>query len=122
MPPAPNSKFITNQVDLSRVKKVSPIETNWTVLTGAPCSGKTTLIDLLAERGCQAIEETGRIYIDSQLAKGCTLAELRSDESVFQRSLLDVRLSVEDGLPTDQPVGPRSGPAGFPQLLPCKWT
>ena len=36
------------------------IQTNWHVITGAVCSGKTTLIDLLADKGFQTVPEIGR--------------------------------------------------------------
>jgi predicted ATPase len=55
------------------------IGTNWHVLTGAACTGKTTLIDMLAERGFQTVAETARVYIDQELAKGRTLDELFAD-------------------------------------------
>lgn len=74
------------------------VQTKWHVITGAPCSGKTTLINMLADRGFDTLKEIGRWYVDSELAKGRTLAELRENEAVFQRTLLDLRLKRENGM------------------------
>jgi predicted ATPase len=71
---------------------------NWYVLTGAPCSGKTTLLKLLEEKGYQTVPELARVYIDKQLAKGRTLAELRQDELAFQRKILQFKIDYEKEL------------------------
>jgi len=34
------------------------VQTNWHVITGAACSGKTTMIDLLTDKGFQTVPET----------------------------------------------------------------
>ena len=49
------------------------IQTRWQVLTGSACTGKTTLIQLLAEEGYTVVYETARLYIDKELAKGRTI-------------------------------------------------
>ena len=48
------------------------VQTTWHVLTGAPSSGKTTLIDQLAGRGFQTAAEVARVYMERELAKGRT--------------------------------------------------
>ena len=53
------------------------VNTNWYVITGAPCSGKTTLIDQLADLGYNTVPEAGRKYIENELAKGRSLDEVR---------------------------------------------
>ena len=42
------------------------IKTNWNVITGGPCTGKTTVVDLLAKRGYKTTIEHARHYIDTQ--------------------------------------------------------
>ena len=91
-------KFRESELEPSLISFSSGIQTNWHVITGAPCSGKTTLISQLAKHGHYTVEEIGRKYIARELAKGRTLEELRSDESVFQRTLLDLRIKQELGL------------------------
>ena len=52
------------------------VQTNWCVLTGAACSGKTTTVDLLADRGYQTVPEAARPMIEREIAKGQTLEEV----------------------------------------------
>jgi len=66
----------TVKLDLDLLSTAFEIYTNWHVLTGAACSGKTTLIDMLANRGFKAAPETARLYIDEELARGRTIEEI----------------------------------------------
>ncbi len=71
---------------------------NWYVITGGPYAGKTTLINLLGEKGFKIIQEAARILIDEELAKGKTLAEIREDEQKFQEKILGMKLGIEKKL------------------------
>ncbi len=75
--------------------------TNWYVVTGAPCSGKTTLLDSLKERGYNVIPEVARTYIDTKLAGGISVEELRSDELKFQEDILKQKYKLEEALSKD---------------------
>jgi predicted ATPase len=79
-------------------------QTNWHVITGAPCSGKTTLIDLLATRGYQTAPEAGRIYLEREIAKGRTLEEIRADDSSVAPIINQLQCEIEDALPHDQAI------------------
>ena len=46
--------------------KHKEIITNWCVITGGPCTGKTTVVELLAQRGYKTTIEHARHYIDTQ--------------------------------------------------------
>ncbi len=74
------------------------MKTNWYVITGAPSSGKSTLIDYLSKEGYITYPETARIYIDEQLAKGVTLEELRKDENHFQETIFSRNQKLEEGI------------------------
>ena len=90
------------------------IQTNWHVIKGAPCSGKTTLIDLLSGKGHQTVPEIGRKYIKEKIAKGRTLAEIRADDIAFCYVIKDLQLETEHGLrPEDVIFLDR----GFPDCL-----
>ncbi|NIM94543.1 MAG: AAA family ATPase [Anaerolineales bacterium] len=91
-------RFWEVEIDSSLLSFSKGIQTNWHVITGAPCSGKTTLIETLTEHGFDTGVEIGRLYISSELANGRTLAEVRADELAFQRTLLELRLKREQGL------------------------
>jgi predicted ATPase len=74
------------------------VQTNWHVITGASCSGKTTLIDQLADKGFQTVPEVGRQYFESEMAKGRTNDEIREDRVALQHGIIDMQLKIEGGL------------------------
>lgn len=80
------------------------VQTNWQVITGAPCSGKSTLIRQLAESGCQTAPEAAREYYERQLAKGRTIEEIRGDKVASVQGILDMMLEIERGLEPDDVV------------------
>jgi predicted ATPase len=92
-------------LDDSRAMELDPdllstpfgVQTNWHVITGAACSGKTTLIDLLADKGFQTVPEVPRLYIEREVAKGRTLDELFGSEA-DERAVTDMQMRVEHGL------------------------
>jgi len=70
----------------------------WYAVTGAPCSGKTTLLNKLAEKGYHIVPEEAREYIDESLKKGTSVKELRKDETAFQSEILRRKYEVEKTL------------------------
>ena len=74
------------------------VQTNWHVVTGAPCSGKTTLIDQLTNKGFRTVPEIGRQYFERELAKGRTIDEIRENAVALTRRLIGLQLRVEAGL------------------------
>jgi predicted ATPase len=74
------------------------IQTSWHVITGAPCCGKTTLIDQLASQGFQTVPETARQYIEREMAERPAGHPIRADAAGLQRSIKDLQLSIERGL------------------------
>jgi predicted ATPase len=44
-------------------------KTNWYVITGAPCSGKTSVIRELEKRGYRVVHEVARAYIEGKRAE-----------------------------------------------------
>lgn len=71
---------------------------NWYVVTGAPSSGKTTILKLLKKKGYSVLYEVARIYIDQELKKGKTIKQIRRDEGEFQRKILDLKIQYENKL------------------------
>jgi len=78
--------------------------TQWIVITGAPCSGKTCVIDALARRGHRVKPEVARAYIDAEMGRGRTLAQVRADEAAFERHILYAKREIEAALPPDEPI------------------
>ena len=62
------------------------IQTKWCVITGASCSGKTTLIKMLAGNGFRTVPEAGRKYFERELAKGRVIEEIRADPAAYLES------------------------------------
>lgn len=71
------------------------IATNWYVITGAPCSGKTTVIREIERRGYFVVHEAARAYIEAKLAAGLSLARIRSDKLAFEHRILKEKVDIE---------------------------
>jgi len=78
--------------------------TNWYVITGAPCSGKTAVINELEKRGYRVVHETARAYIDQQLAAGRRLDQIKADERAFENHILNAKLAIESALPANETI------------------
>ena len=78
--------------------------TKWNVITGAPSSGKTAVVDELRRRGYQVVPEVARAIIDRELAKGKTLSQVKSDIHSFERSILMEKVRIEAELPLGQVI------------------
>ena len=76
----------------------------WYVITGAPCSGKTTIINALGRNGYMTKAEVARGYIEDGLSKGKSISEIRSDEQAFQNLIFFEKLRLEATLPKQQPI------------------
>lgn len=82
--------------------RVSIVQTNWHVITGAPSSGKTTLINQLAYQGYTIIPEIAREYIANLLASSLSLDEIQNNNRQLQRSILAKGLKRERLLKPNQ--------------------
>lgn len=80
-------------------------DTEWIVITGAPSSGKTSVINDLKARGYQVQDEVAREYIEACISRGLSLQEIRADGGVeLQRQILRLKLAREAVLPPDEIV------------------
>jgi len=77
-------------------------ETHWYVITGAPSSGKTTLLKELEELGYRVIHEVARAFIEMELEQGQTLGKIRADKETFENRVLHTKIAIEERLPKDQ--------------------
>jgi predicted ATPase len=78
------------------------VQTNWHVITGEACCGKTTLIDLLAGQGFQTVPEAGRQVVEREIAKGRAVEEVFRDGATSARMIMELQLRTEQRLqPTD---------------------
>ena len=79
-------------------------QTNWRIITGAPCSGKTSVIREIEQRGITVVHEVARAYIDRQLIQGLRLDQIKSDRPQFERHILHTKIRIEDSLTKTEPV------------------
>lgn len=79
-------------------------KTNWHVITGAPCSGKTSVIKALARAGYSVVHEAARAYIDEELKRGRRIDEIKSDEQTFEDRILKRKVQIEISLATASTV------------------
>jgi predicted ATPase len=79
-------------------------ETNWYVVTGAPSSGKTTLVRELERLGYRVVHEVARGYIEAQMDQGRTLEEVRGDKRSFETHILNAKVAIEEKLPKDEVI------------------
>ena len=90
--------FRTIELDQNLLSTPFKIQTNWHVITGTVSSGKTTLINQLADREFQTVPEVGRQYFEREMAKGRTIDEIRGNPVALTRSLVDMMRECERGL------------------------
>lgn len=74
------------------------------VITGAPCSGKTTLINELERRGYRVFPEVAREYVDEELAKGRAIEEVVGDQQAFQEEVCRRKSERESSITEPGPV------------------
>ena len=84
------NKHIDTALDPELLSMPFKAQTNWHVITGAPCSGKSTMIDQLANKGFQTFPEVARQFFAQEVAKGRTIDEIRSDPAQFTCQILDL--------------------------------
>lgn len=77
-------------------------KTNWYVITGGPSCGKTTIVNLLRERGYNTTIEHARHFIYTQRIKGRTVEEVRKNQLEFQLGVLEMQIEQEASIPPDQ--------------------
>jgi hypothetical protein len=115
--------FRTTELDPHLLSTPFRVQTNWHVITGAPSSGKSTLIDQLADQGFQTVPEIARQYFERERAKGRTINEVHADPAALQRGMREMQLAFERRLrdilhhppwhPPTEPVHGTSKPSSW---------
>ena len=86
---SPQHGLRTTELDPDLLSTPFGVQTNWHVITGGPCSGKTTLVDQLADKGFRTVPETARLYIEKEMARGRTIDEIRENADALERGLIE---------------------------------
>ncbi|REJ80955.1 MAG: hypothetical protein DWQ44_04995 [Bacteroidetes bacterium] len=79
-------------------------KTNWYVITGGPSSGKTTLVNILKERGYRTTIEHARHYLQTKQEEGMSIAEIRGNKKLFQLKVLEMQIEQENALKAEEVV------------------
>jgi predicted ATPase len=79
-------------------------KTEWVVITGAPCSGKSSVVSILELRGYRVVHEVARTYIDELLQAGKSLQEIKADMLAFEKTILHRKLAIEATLTENETV------------------
>ena len=96
--------YLVCALDPDLLSAAFKIRTNWHVISGAPCSGKTTLINRLSRAEYHTTIETARQYFGIEMAKGRTSQEIRDSGHQIQQGIFDLQQRLEDGLRPEQVV------------------
>lgn len=80
------------------------LPTSWYVITGGPCSGKSTTVELLKQRGYRTTIEGARHFLETERANGRTFEEVRRNQLEFQSRVLGMQIEHERMLPQDEVV------------------
>lgn len=72
------------------------VKTNWCVITGAPSSGKTSVIEELARRGYHTEPEVARELIEDCIKHGQKLEDVRAKSVWLQDEILRLKLAREE--------------------------
>ena len=102
MPERAYPDFSHAALDLGLLTAPFKVQTSWHVITGAPSCGKTTLINLLADRGFKVIPESARLYMEKEVAAGRAVADLHKDGAALQRRCAEIQLGVEARLQANE--------------------
>jgi len=90
--------FKNAELDADLLTTPYRVHTNWHVITGAPSCGKTTLINLLANKGFQIAVEGARLYLEREMVRGRSLEEIGTNVVNTERGIADMQLEIERGL------------------------
>lgn len=105
MPDSFQPNFKTTELDADLLATPFRVQTNWHVITGAPCSGKSTLIAHLAANGFRTAPEAARQYFEREMATiGRTIEDVRKDVASLVQGILGMMLEIEHGVNANELV------------------
>ena len=84
------------------VAHADPVDTQIHVLAGGPCSGKTTLLEALAQAGYATRAETAKTWLEQ--ATPHELKSMRMDPVAWQRRVFSVDVETTIEIPPDDVV------------------
>lgn len=101
-------------MNTSAISSNDRMETQWSVFSGGPSAGKTTIAKALEDVGYQVQYDVVRSYIESKLAEGNSLEVVRGEAVQFHRLIADL---FEENESTICHTVPRILENGMPDVL-----
>jgi predicted ATPase len=80
------------------------INTRWSIISGPPFSGKTTLLEAMAERGNIVVQDAARAEINESLKKGGDKVAVRADYDDLQERISSRMMNASSKLRTEQSI------------------
>lgn len=80
------------------------VQTPWIAVTGAPSSGKTSVMQILAALGFPVRPEPATQLIEELLLSGRTLPDICADQAWLQHAILDRGIQLEEKLDPAKPM------------------
>lgn len=95
-------EYYYSELDRSILSIPFEIQTNWHAIIGGPCSGKSTLINLLARQGYKTIPERARLYIEEIMAGEKSLHPILENGAALQQKIFELQLKLENELEPEE--------------------
>lgn len=96
---------MTETIDVdSRNVPDSTVHTRIYVVAGGPCSGKTTTLEAIADRGYRVEWEPAEQLLNDEVSEGKSAEEVREDPQKWQRRVVNADFELFNNLPRDQIV------------------
>ena len=96
--------FGNTELDPNLLATSFKVTTKWHVITGAICSGKSTLINQLADNGFRTVPEAARQYYEQEKASGRPIEEIRADMVSCIHGIMGLMLEIERGLDPNEVI------------------
>ncbi|MEJ0039279.1 MAG: ATP-binding protein [Gammaproteobacteria bacterium] len=88
--------------ELSELPRRPSEDTAWIVLTGAPSTGKSTVLERLRLKGYSTCQEQARQLLEQEIARGKSLNELTSDPAMLVKRIFERNLATHGAAPRSQ--------------------
>ena len=96
--------FGSTELDPNLLATSFKVTTKWHVITGAICSGKSTLINQLADNGFRTVPEAARQYYEREKASGRPIEEIRAAMVSCVHGIMGLMLEIERGLDPNEVI------------------
>ena len=96
--------FGNTELDPNLLATSFKVTTKWHVITGAICSGKSTLINQLADNGFRTVPEAARQYYEREKDSGRPIEEIRADMVSCIHGIMGLMLEIERGLDPNEVI------------------